>query len=164
MEEHVRWWPIAEELLALGVPSPQWTANGSRSQELGAHAGPSHDGAHGSFQLSPQLLSGDCIQCAANLRQCSMYSRCSGVALGSKTNSPCIALLLACPSICILLLPQNGAYHVLAPLAARKQSQPNIPAASQRGWLSIFSADAVPISTARAALARSATITFCNMT
>jgi hypothetical protein len=100
------------------------------SQEIGLHAAPSHVGAHGGFQLSLQLLSGDCMQCAANARQCLMYWRCLAVVLGSKVNSPCIALSLARPSVWILSLPQNGAYQVVGPLAPWTQSQPNIPAAA----------------------------------
>ena len=38
------------------------------SHEIGLHAAPSHFGWHGGFQTSLQLLSGDCMQCAANTR------------------------------------------------------------------------------------------------
>jgi hypothetical protein len=67
------------------------------SREIGLQAAPLHVDAHGGFQLSLQLLSGDGMQCAAKARQCSMYSRCSGVVLWSNANLPCITLSLARP-------------------------------------------------------------------
>jgi hypothetical protein len=62
--------------LVFCTASAQRTGNSAHSQELGVQAGPSH--AHGRCQVSLQLLSGDCIQCAAKASMFDVFALFQG--------------------------------------------------------------------------------------